>query len=115
IGGPSVSGCPEYYPDADLLHIGELGDATDRVIEYLDRHPGRPAHPLRYVTAERLPLTQFPTPADELIRLREYFIANLPFSSCCRTSSTGRSATAIRCAARARRRSTSPRTSACWS
>jgi len=83
IGGPSVSGCPEYYPDADLLHIGELGDATDRVIEYLDRHPGRPAHPLRYVTAERLPLTQFPTPAYELIRLREYFIANLQFSSGC--------------------------------
>src|SRR5512132_3368875 len=20
LGGPSVSGCPEYYPDADLLH-----------------------------------------------------------------------------------------------
>src|SRR5205807_3989919 len=51
--------------------------------EYLDRHPGRPAHPLRYVTAERLPLTQFPTPAYELIRLREYFIANLQFSSGC--------------------------------
>src|SRR3990167_4313108 len=30
LGGPSVSGCPEYYPEADLLHVGELGDATDR-------------------------------------------------------------------------------------
>src|SRR5438874_5341829 len=83
IGGPSVSGCPEYYPDADLLHIGELGDATDRIIEHLDRHPGRPARPLRFVTAERLPLTQFPTPAYEHIRLRDYFIANLQFSSGC--------------------------------
>jgi radical SAM superfamily enzyme YgiQ (UPF0313 family) len=30
VGGPSVSGCPEYYPDADMIHVGELGDATDR-------------------------------------------------------------------------------------
>src|SRR5258708_4349908 len=29
LGGPSVSGCPEYYPDIDILHCGELGDATD--------------------------------------------------------------------------------------
>src|SRR5208282_2578949 len=29
LGGPSVSGCPEYYPDFDYLHIGELGDGTD--------------------------------------------------------------------------------------
>ena len=43
LGGPSVSGCPEYYPDADLLHTGELGDATDAVIAHLDRHDGRPA------------------------------------------------------------------------
>ena len=25
--GPSVSGCPEYYPAVDILHCGELGDA----------------------------------------------------------------------------------------
>jgi hopanoid C-2 methylase len=83
IGGPSVSGCPEYYPDADVLHLGELGDATDRVIEHLDRHPGRPAGQLRFETLERLPLTQFPMPAYELICLREYFIANMQFSSGC--------------------------------
>src|SRR5262245_22457911 len=22
LGGPSVSGCPEYYPEADVLHVG---------------------------------------------------------------------------------------------
>src|SRR5215470_11083556 len=22
VGGPSPSGCPEYYPDADMLHLG---------------------------------------------------------------------------------------------
>jgi len=40
-GGPSPSGCPEYYPDADMLHLGELGDGTDRLLEYLDTHDGR--------------------------------------------------------------------------
>ncbi|MBI3636102.1 MAG: cobalamin B12-binding domain-containing protein, partial [Candidatus Rokubacteria bacterium] len=42
LGGPSVSACPEYYPDADFLHLGELGDATDRLIEYIDRSRERP-------------------------------------------------------------------------
>src|SRR5689334_22359511 len=32
LGGPSVSACPEQYPDADFLHLGELGDGTDRLI-----------------------------------------------------------------------------------
>jgi hopanoid C-2 methylase len=83
VGGPSVSGCPEYYPDADLLHVGELGDATDRLIEHLDRRPGRPSHQLRFETVERLPLASFPMPAYGLIPLREYFIANVQFSSGC--------------------------------
>jgi hopanoid C-2 methylase len=83
VGGPSVSGCPEYYPDADFLHVGELGDATDRLIEHLDRAPVRPPHQIRFETAERLPLGSFPTPAYDLIPLREYFIANMQFSSGC--------------------------------
>jgi radical SAM superfamily enzyme YgiQ (UPF0313 family) len=83
LGGPSVSGCPEYYPDADLLHVGELGDATDAVIRHLDVHDGRPADQLRFVTTERLSLVDFPSPAYHLIRLRRYFIANIQFSSGC--------------------------------
>ncbi len=83
VGGPSVSGCPEYYPDADFIHVGELGDATDRLIEHLDREPGRPSAQIRFETVERLPLGSFPTPAYEKIRLREYFIANMQFSSGC--------------------------------
>ena len=35
LGGPSVSGCPEYYPDFDYLHLGELGDATDALLTAL--------------------------------------------------------------------------------
>jgi radical SAM superfamily enzyme YgiQ (UPF0313 family) len=83
VGGPSVSGCPEYYPDADMVHVGELGDATDRLIEHLDSTPGRPPAQLHFETKDRLPLADFPTPAYELISLQEYFIANIQFSSGC--------------------------------
>jgi len=83
LGGPSVSGCPEYYPDADVLHVGELGDATDRLIAWLDAHASRSPQQLRFTTAERLPLAEFPAPAYHLIRLRQYFIANIQFSSGC--------------------------------
>jgi hopanoid C-2 methylase len=83
VGGPSVSGCPEHYPDADLLHVGELGDATDQLIQHLDLVAGRPPHQVRFETKDRLPLADFPTPAYELIALGEYFIANMQFSSGC--------------------------------
>jgi radical SAM superfamily enzyme YgiQ (UPF0313 family) len=83
LGGPSVSGCPEFYPEADLLHLGELGDATDRIIEWIDRTPERPAQQLRFETAERLPLADFPIPAYDLIKVRQYFIASIQFSSGC--------------------------------
>ncbi|HEU5305370.1 MAG TPA: B12-binding domain-containing radical SAM protein, partial [Gemmatimonadales bacterium] len=83
LGGPSVSGCPEFYPEADLLHVGELGDATDRVIEWIGDHHGRPPHQLRFETVERVPLARFPTPAYHLIAIRRYFIANIQFSSGC--------------------------------
>jgi radical SAM superfamily enzyme YgiQ (UPF0313 family) len=83
LGGPAVSSCPEDYPDADILHLGELGDATDRLIEHLDRHPGRPRGQLRFETAVRLPLADFPVPAYHLVPLRQYFIASVQFSSGC--------------------------------
>lgn len=83
IGGPSVSGCPEYYPDFDLLHLGELGDATDRMIEYMDLHTDRPTQQIRFETTERLPLNEFPVPAYHLIDLNKYFISNVQYSSGC--------------------------------
>ena len=83
IGGPSVSGCPEYYPDFDLLHLGELGDATDRMIAYIDSQTDRPSHQIRFETTERLPLNEFPVPAYHLIDLNKYFIGNVQSSSGC--------------------------------
>lgn len=83
VGGPSVSGCPEYYPDFDILSIGELGDATDRLIEYLDQTVDRPTQQIRLETQERLPLSEFPIPAYDRLDLNRYFIANIQFSSGC--------------------------------
>ena len=174
VGGPSVSGCPEYYPDADILHVGEIGDATDRLIEHLDRTPGRPAEPAavrdgRAAAAGRLPDAGLRAdPAARVLHRQHPVLQRLPVLvrvlrhpgalraqpaaedrprrccasstssrrpgapastsstttssatrrprwSCCRTWSTGRRATSIRCASPARPRSTSPRTSGCWS
>jgi radical SAM superfamily enzyme YgiQ (UPF0313 family) len=83
LGGPSVSGCPEHYPDADLIQVGEMGDSTDAIIGWLDEHADRPRAQLRFDTETRLPLTDFPLPAYHLIRLPQYFISSVQFSSGC--------------------------------
>lgn len=83
VGGPSVSGCPEYYPEFDILHLGELGDATEAMIQYLDGNIARPEAQVRFETKQRLPLNEFPIPAYNLLKLDQYFIANVQFSSGC--------------------------------
>jgi hopanoid C-2 methylase len=83
LGGASVSGAPELYPEYDYLHIGEIGDATDRLIACLDDSVAAPAAQQRFETGERLPLSDFPLPAYDLIRLGRYLIGSLQFSSGC--------------------------------
>jgi radical SAM superfamily enzyme YgiQ (UPF0313 family) len=83
LGGPSVSGAPEMYSDFDYLHIGEIGDSTDRLIALLDEDCTPPAAQMRFETAERLPLSDFPIPAYHLIRLDRYLLGSLQFSSGC--------------------------------
>jgi hopanoid C-2 methylase len=83
LGGPSVSGCPEYYPDFDILHIGELGDATDELIRYIDLECKRPDRQIRFTTRDRLPLTEFPSPVSPLRSLRPYLLTSIQFSSGC--------------------------------
>lgn len=83
LGGPSVSGCSEWYPGIDLLHLGELGDATDAIIERLDRSVERPESQETFATVERVPLSEFPVPAYRLLDLRDYFLASVQFSSGC--------------------------------
>lgn len=83
IGGPSVSGCPEYYPEFDYVHVGELGDATDHLIATLENSVAPPLHQVWFETKERLPLSDFPTPAYDLAPMTKYFLANVQFSSGC--------------------------------
>src|SRR5690242_1402831 len=83
LGGPSVSSAPEQYPEFDYLHIGEIGDGTDRLIALLDESAAPPSTQMRFETKERLPLCDFPAPAYNLIRLDHYLIGSLQFSSGC--------------------------------
>lgn len=83
LGGPSVSACPSWYPDADLLHIGELGDATDAIVARLDRDVGRPAGQERYTSVERVPMDAFPIPAYGLVDFGAYMMGTVQFSSGC--------------------------------
>jgi hopanoid C-2 methylase len=83
LGGPSVSAAPETYPDYDYLHIGELGDATDRLIARLDESTASTPQQVRFTTQERLPMADFPLPAYHRIRLDQYLLGTLQFSSGC--------------------------------
>jgi radical SAM superfamily enzyme YgiQ (UPF0313 family) len=83
LGGPSVSGAPEMYPEFDYLHLGELGDATDRLIAILDESVARPVGQVELRTDERLPLSDFPTPAYGKSAMAEYLIGTFQFSSGC--------------------------------
>ena len=83
LGGPSPSAAPEMYPQVDYLHIGELGDGTDRLIAQLDASVAPPAAQICFKTAERLPLADFPIPAYDLIPLKSYLTSTLQFSSGC--------------------------------
>ena len=60
LGGPSVSSCPDYYPTFDYLHVGEIGDATDDLIEILSqrRHAAGAAG---YPQDESAPRTRKPS------------------------------------------------------
>ena len=83
LGGPSVSAAPETYPELDYLHIGELGDGTDRLISQLDRSLESPRVQMRFITEKRLALQDFPVPAYHLVRLNNYLLGTLQFSSGC--------------------------------
>jgi len=83
LGGPSVSACPEYYPDFDYLHVGELGDATDELVARLARDPSRPDRQVVLTTRERRELSDFPIPAYELAQLDRYLTGSIQYSSGC--------------------------------
>ena len=83
LGGPSVSSAPEYYPDVDLLHCGEVGDGTLRLFQRLDETVERPSAQTAFHTVDRLPMAEFPTPGYHRINLRKYLLGSVQFSSGC--------------------------------
>jgi radical SAM superfamily enzyme YgiQ (UPF0313 family) len=83
LGGPSVSAAPEWYPEADLVHLGEIGDATDALIRRIESSVEAPAEQERYETVERLGLEDFPIPAYEKIEPTDYLLGSAQFSSGC--------------------------------
>lgn len=83
LGGPSVSASPEYYPNFDYLHVGELGDATDELFRLIGRDSSRPDKQIVLTTKERREMSEFPIPAYELVPLNRYFIGSIQFSSGC--------------------------------
>lgn len=83
LGGPSVSACPGYYPKFDYLHLGELGDATDKLIALLIESTARPPSQIILRTGERRDLAAFPEPAYELAKIDKYFLGSIQFSSGC--------------------------------
>lgn len=83
LGGPSVSACPGYYRPVDILHVGEMGDATAELFRRLDDSVERPREQIVLQTARRLELDDFPPPAYHLLDLRRYFIGSVQFSSGC--------------------------------
>ena len=83
LGGPSVSAAPEYYPEIDLLHCGEVGDGTLDLFRRLDETAARPEQQILYRTVDRLSMTEFPTPAYRLIDVRQYLLGSVQYSSGC--------------------------------
>jgi radical SAM superfamily enzyme YgiQ (UPF0313 family) len=83
IGGPSVSSCPDYYPAFDYLHCGELGDATDELIDRLAADPSRPERQVVLKTVDRVDMADFPIPAYELAEIPRYFLGSIQYSSGC--------------------------------
>lgn len=83
LGGPSASSAPEWYPDADIIHCGEAGDATYRMFELIDLAPERLPHQIVLHTVERQPMTELPMPAYHLINVLSYLLCTVQFSSGC--------------------------------
>jgi len=83
LGGPSANICPEYYPQVDLLHVGELGDATDGLLEYLRSGAGKPRAQVVFKTTRILPLDEQPMPARSLIDVNAYLVQPVQFSVGC--------------------------------
>jgi radical SAM superfamily enzyme YgiQ (UPF0313 family) len=83
LGGPSVSSAPEYYPEVDLLHCGEVGDGTTALFRRLEESTARPPRQEVFRTARKLGMTELPSPAYRLIDFSQYLLGSVQYSSGC--------------------------------
>lgn len=83
LGGPSVSSAPEYYPEVDILHCGEAGDATAALFRRLEESVARPQQQEVFRTVRRLAMTELPSPAYHLVDMRQYLLGSVQYSSGC--------------------------------
>jgi radical SAM superfamily enzyme YgiQ (UPF0313 family) len=67
----------------DILHVGEIGDATDALFRLIDQSVERSRRQLIFETADRLPMQDMPIPAYRLLDMRQYFLGSIQFSSGC--------------------------------
>ncbi len=82
VGGSSVNICPEYYPAADVLHIGELGDATHELVKYL-RTAAKNGQQTKFEVKEKSTLDEQPMPALHLVDVNAYLLVPVQFSVGC--------------------------------
>lgn len=82
-GGASVSARPEHHGDFDVLHVGELGDATEALIAMIDESHRPPRSQILLRTKQRLDIDDFPIPAYDQIDFMNYYLASIQWSSGC--------------------------------
>jgi hopanoid C-2 methylase len=83
IGGPAVALGPQRFPDVDILHVGELGNATYELIRYLDGHESPPEEQQRFTTTEAFPINEEPLPAWEMVNFQDYLTTLVQYSKGC--------------------------------
>jgi len=83
LGGPSVNICPEYYPEVNVLHVGEIGDATEELLQFLKSDAPVPKDQLIFRTARTTPLEDLPLPARDLAPVNQYMLQPVQFSVGC--------------------------------
>jgi radical SAM superfamily enzyme YgiQ (UPF0313 family) len=83
IGGPGVILNPDLAASFDIVHIGDLGDRTYELVQWLDANGHPPPWQIRFQTDDIIPMDLQPLPALEKIDARHYTSAMLQFQKGC--------------------------------
>jgi radical SAM superfamily enzyme YgiQ (UPF0313 family) len=83
MGGPGVTINPKLAPDFDIVHIGDLGDRSYELIQWLDQNDRPPPEQLVFKTDDIIPMDYHPFPAFERVDFGSYLIGMLQFQKGC--------------------------------